>query len=328
MNIAVIIPVYNRPDLINMVIHDLNALEQPEIPIHFTVVVVDDGSTQDIGPQLAECRWPLQCVRVPHNQGPAAARNRGLSASQSDYAAFLDSDVRVLPGWLEAMVQAIQRYPEADIFEGITQPATSPHPVETRPFAHVVVNYGKRFLTSNIVYRRSALEEVGGFDEAFRLPNREDSDVALTLLERGCHAVTVGDMVVIHPIVARSLRQRLSESQHCLFEARFLSKHKAYFSQLDPAVVRNLGRAVSRWEWGVLVGTVAAAILAGSGGWEAAALIEGIVLAVAWLRVMQAERGTVRRIHWVAWLVYAGLDPWFRSFWLVRGFWRTYRNLW
>lgn len=60
------------------------------------VIVVDDGSVRPIVAQ-----GPLvQVIRLEANQGPAAARNAGAAAAETDFVAFLDSDVVPEPDWL------------------------------------------------------------------------------------------------------------------------------------------------------------------------------------------------------------------------------------
>ncbi|MEP9415634.1 mycofactocin biosynthesis glycosyltransferase MftF [Gordonia sp. VNQ95] len=60
------------------------------------VIVVDDGSAEPIvasGPLV-------QVIRFDRNRGPAAARNAGAAAAQTEFVAFLDSDVVPEPEWL------------------------------------------------------------------------------------------------------------------------------------------------------------------------------------------------------------------------------------
>jgi hypothetical protein len=54
------------------------------------------------------------------------------------------------------------------------------------------------FITADIAYRRSVLEEVGGFDERFRRAYREDADLALRVLAHG-YSIVEGERTVLHP---------------------------------------------------------------------------------------------------------------------------------
>jgi hypothetical protein len=75
------------------------------------VVLVDDGSTEDISPltRLAETEPRLRLLRQA-NAGPAAARNRALSVVQGDYIAFLDADDRFLPHKIERQLDQMRRH--------------------------------------------------------------------------------------------------------------------------------------------------------------------------------------------------------------------------
>ena len=58
---------------------------------YFVVVVVDDGSNDDTG-RMVENSFPHVRYTWQENQGPAAARNRGVKMARGDWLAFLDSD--------------------------------------------------------------------------------------------------------------------------------------------------------------------------------------------------------------------------------------------
>lgn len=73
------------------------------------VIVVDDGSTDkhslDVLRQL-EADGSVEVVRQA-NQGPSAARNRGVEISSADAVLFLDGDDRVPKDYVEAAVAAL-----------------------------------------------------------------------------------------------------------------------------------------------------------------------------------------------------------------------------
>ncbi len=69
------------------------------------VVIVDDGSaTRCRSPISTPVYCDLRILRNPRSKGPAAARNAGLAACETDFVAFLDSDVVPRKGWLEALL--------------------------------------------------------------------------------------------------------------------------------------------------------------------------------------------------------------------------------
>ena len=103
--ISVVVPAYNRPAGLRALLDAL--AEQSYPPYRFEVLICDDGSK----PALAEV---VQTKDLPFsvnflrdvNQGPAAARNRGLRQARGTIVAFTDDDCHPHPDFLQAIVAA------------------------------------------------------------------------------------------------------------------------------------------------------------------------------------------------------------------------------
>jgi N-acetylglucosaminyl-diphospho-decaprenol L-rhamnosyltransferase len=81
----------------------------------FTVVVVDNAST-DGSPEMVRERWPsVQLIALPRNVGFAAANNVGIRDTRSDLILLLNSDTVVPEGALDGLVSALQADPQAAI---------------------------------------------------------------------------------------------------------------------------------------------------------------------------------------------------------------------
>jgi glycosyltransferase involved in cell wall biosynthesis len=193
--VSVIVPTYNRASLLKRLLESLR--EQTYPADKFEVLVVDDGSTDET-PQVMEefarsAPFAVRYFRQPR-KGPAAARNLGIQQSRGEIVAFVDSDVTVAKDWLTNAVHYFLT-DKVDGVEGRTEPCGT----ET-PFAHRAHNLkGGQFLTCNIFYTRAILERIGGFDERFRAPHREDSDLAWRVLDAGGHIVFAPNVVAFHP---------------------------------------------------------------------------------------------------------------------------------
>jgi glycosyltransferase involved in cell wall biosynthesis len=85
--ISVIVPVYNRADLLPETLRCLLAQTVPADE----VIVVDDGSTDGTGDVAAGFGPPVKVIRQA-NAGPGVARNRGLAEARGDFIHFFDSD--------------------------------------------------------------------------------------------------------------------------------------------------------------------------------------------------------------------------------------------
>jgi len=106
-SIIAIIPVFNRADKVTRAIQ--SALDQ-ELPdgVTLDVLVVDDGSTDELGASLAAYGARISCLKHDRNRGAAAARNTGVDAAKGDYVVFLDSDDVWLPHKTAVQLAAMQ----------------------------------------------------------------------------------------------------------------------------------------------------------------------------------------------------------------------------
>jgi galactofuranosylgalactofuranosylrhamnosyl-N-acetylglucosaminyl-diphospho-decaprenol beta-1,5/1,6-galactofuranosyltransferase len=89
-SVSVVIPVFNRDDLVAASIHSV----QTQAGVAVEIIVVDDGSTDatpDVITDVARADARVRLVRTAH-AGPAAARNAGVAAARGEYLTFVDSD--------------------------------------------------------------------------------------------------------------------------------------------------------------------------------------------------------------------------------------------
>jgi len=112
--ISVVIPLYNKGPYIRRTLTSVLAQTFQD----FTVLVVDDGST-DEGPEAVQS---LRDSRIAYlrqnNQGPGAARNTGLARVQSPFVAFLDADDEWSPEFLAITHDLITRNEVAAVSMG------------------------------------------------------------------------------------------------------------------------------------------------------------------------------------------------------------------
>lgn len=161
---------------------------------HWELLLIDDGST-DTSTNIAKDYARRNSNRVYYldhpghsNQGKGASRNLGLHHAKGDYVAFLDADDVWLPHKLQEQVSLLDKYENVGMLYGkdlywyswTNIPADghkdfmplwgTPLDVPIQPPA-LLPQYirGRASIPcpSGILARRSAVCEVGGFDESF-----------------------------------------------------------------------------------------------------------------------------------------------------------------
>ena len=155
-------------------------------------ILVDDGSTSRPSlEQLERVADQEVRARVFHvaNQGPAAARNFGISQAKTDYIVFIDSDDMVEPTFLECLYIALQQNPKAAWAYADVVTIGAREFLWKQNFSSATMKK-ENLLTVMAMIRRSVLEEVGCFDVMGRYYN-EDWHLWLKILAKGHFPVHV-----------------------------------------------------------------------------------------------------------------------------------------
>lgn len=179
----IVIPTVGRPTLAILLGELASAVgSRSDGPRH--VFVVDDSSAEtpvDAPPTLA---GRLTVLRTAGHAGPATARNLGWRAGTAPLVVFMDDDVVPAEGWAEALGSDLMACAGgAGASQARIAVPTSERPTDwERSTARLE---DARWITADLVVRRDALESVGGFDERFRRAYREDTDLALRMLDAG-----------------------------------------------------------------------------------------------------------------------------------------------
>jgi GT2 family glycosyltransferase len=101
--VTAVVPIWNRRDLAPKVLATLAAQQtRPE-----RVIAVDNGSTDG----AAECAEQLgaSVIRLGRNAGFAAAVNRGIAETRTEWALVVNNDVELAPDYLEVLLRAAQQ---------------------------------------------------------------------------------------------------------------------------------------------------------------------------------------------------------------------------
>lgn len=203
--VAVVVPTYQRRDLLARTLRSLAGLE----PAPDEILVVSDGSTDGTEELLVAGGVPWSRTE---RAGAAGARNHGWRATGCDVVAFLDDDCEAEPQWLAALLEPFATT-GVGVVQGRTCPAGRVGPDDRS--IDVASEYGL-YESCNIAYRREALESVGGFDESFGTrfggrPFGEDTDLAWRVRRAGWSSAFAADAVVRHHVFPGTFRDSLRE---------------------------------------------------------------------------------------------------------------------
>ena len=229
--VSVLIPTYNRAALLAQALEACRRQTRPADEI----LVVDDGSTDATPAVLAAWTGPGRLVLRQVNGGKAAALNRGLAAASGDAVLVLDDDDLLPPDALANHVAALAAAPAAGFsygryarFSGEETPTDSPtdvEPIDRRDPRRLHLRLIDHDFLPNPAWmaRRSALAQVGGYDEA--LARSQDFDMILRLA-RAVPAAPI-DAVVLWQRVHRSLRGRGAERAAAVHTTALWAKYDA-----------------------------------------------------------------------------------------------------
>jgi glycosyltransferase involved in cell wall biosynthesis len=188
--VSVVIPVFNGERFLREAVQSV--LDQKYAPVE--IIVVDDGSTD--GTAVVARSLP-ETVRYLHqtNQGPSAARNRGIEHARGELIAFADADDLWPAGKLDLQLRYFDD-PTIDIVLGRIQQVllseTNDGEMQSHEFADPAfsVNLG------SAVIRKSVFERVGLFDETMRYS--EDVDWFMRAREGGSIIVTIDAVTLLY----------------------------------------------------------------------------------------------------------------------------------
>jgi glycosyltransferase involved in cell wall biosynthesis len=253
MKVSIVINTLNRAEELQMTLASL-ALQRYR---NFEVIVVN-GPSDDRTPEVIRA-WSshIKAAFCPE-ANLSMSRNIGVAAASGDIVAFIDDDAIPEPTWLSRIVSAYDspdiggvggwvhdasghayqtKYILCDRF------ATSRTDIHINPTPYYnspgTVEYYS-LLGTNSSFLRSALVEMGGFDEEFAY-YLDETDVCLRLVDRGYQVVFVEDARVLHKFAPSHLR-----NQRRVLRNRYqIIKNQCYFSFLHGAPAAGYAKALA-----------------------------------------------------------------------------------
>lgn len=156
---------------------------------NFEIIIINDGSTDNTGQIIQTYLSDPRIIYIKQeNQGQPKAKNRGISESHGDYLAFLDADDIWLPTKMEKQLDLFSDHDVAVVYtrrqwmdpQGDFVPGNERTLRRGKILDQIIVDNFICFSSSMV--RRSALDQVGWFDE--ELPMGIDYDLWIRLAAR------------------------------------------------------------------------------------------------------------------------------------------------
>ena len=177
--ITFVMPNYNHGAYLSRSISGLLAQTRPADEI----IIIDDASTDDsinVITQFAARDARIRLIRRSERAGVVANLNLGLAEAKGDLVAFLGADDLVFPPFAAMLDALLTQFPEAGfasaavelrddddkIFGGrpLIYPRWQPGFVSADDYRRLLRGSDNHFLGAATLYRRNALNEIGGFD--------------------------------------------------------------------------------------------------------------------------------------------------------------------
>jgi glycosyltransferase involved in cell wall biosynthesis len=257
--VSVIIPCYNGEAFLKEAIESALAQSYHRVEI----IVVDDGST-DSSPEIAQ-RLPVRYIRQP-NRGLTASRNLGVRESRGSYIVFLDADDRLMPSAIETGLRVLTERPECAmavgdhlfVSEDGSYLANSSKDCLAASHYEALLKSNFIEMISSVLFRRSVLDQVGGFDTGLRVA--EDYELYLRIARAHpicCHPVIVAEYRMHHAnashnselMLTMTLRVLRSQARYIRGDARrlfaFLEGIRTWRKQYGRQLASELARSFS-----------------------------------------------------------------------------------
>ena len=181
--ISVVVCTFNGSATIRDTLNGLLKLDYPSIDI----IIVNDGSTDTT--QKIASEYPFRLINTK-NEGLSSARNTGIEAASGDIIAFIDDDAFPDPDWLRFLATTLKDGRNAGVGGPnipVAEDGWKAQAVAHAPGPNPVLltdTIAEHIPGCNMAFRRKALNDIGGFDPAFRAAG-DDVDLCWRLQESG-----------------------------------------------------------------------------------------------------------------------------------------------
>ncbi len=181
--ISVVTPTYKQPQFVSQTIESVLGQEGN---FYVDYIVINDGSpdnTKEIIEKydklIQDGKWPIKCLGLTYrclsreNKGQTKTINEGFRMAQGEILAWMNSDDYYMPGAFQAVTEAYEKNPDADLIYGDTlklyEDGSRPNTIEPRPRPNETIESLRKRGSSILLnfFTRRIIDKVGLPDESY-----------------------------------------------------------------------------------------------------------------------------------------------------------------
>ncbi len=219
--LSVVLPLFNGGRFVTDAIFSI--IKQTELPTHWELIVVDDGSSDDGASRcdvIAQSYPQIQVVRQPHNQGVAAARNLGAKLAKYKYLAFIDQDDIWVSNKISLQLKQLAEHPVSSYVLGHQEFFIESGVVPPKWFNQEWgVSPQKGFVFGAMLIRTQEFFNIGGLNETLTLGG-DDVDWFARARHTGSFELVLPEVVIKRRVHDQNASARIESKHELLYLIR------------------------------------------------------------------------------------------------------------
>ncbi len=232
IELSIVIPCYNHGSFIKEALNSIPLKEFPKTE----VIIVNDGSTDPYTVEvLGELSKQGYVVVNQVNQGLGRTRNNGIKLAKGKYILPLDADNKLLGSYFSKGIKYLNEHPEVSVVYG--DPIMFGDEEGHKPLRKFNL---QQLITGNYIdacalYRKSAWEAVGGYDENMPYMGVEDWEFWLNLAFNGHKFYYLSEPCYYYRVANKSMIKKDTAPNYSVLRFYIESKHSSYLDFNAPA---------------------------------------------------------------------------------------------
>ena len=242
--VSIVIACYNDPDVVKAIDSASN-----QVGVDKEVIVVDDGSTQELKSLLQAHSDKIDLLITQKNSGQSIARNKGIRKAKGDFILNHDSDDFFENDLCKKAIDNFENNGQVKI---VTCKARRFNKHGTIDIFTPAGGELKDFLFSNSalgssMFRRQDWSAVGGYEEKLPILGFEDWEFYIKLLKNGGYAHVIKEVLFNYQVREGSTTKKIKNLKHEKFR-HIILKHSEVYKERFPDIINDLFQRIEKAE--------------------------------------------------------------------------------